>query len=119
MKITQIEAIPVKVPYHEGMNEMMIQRNLYQGNTIYKVHTDEGIVGIGDAEGQPNEAFQKYIGRDAFEFMNGHAPTPIQQAAYDIMGKALGVPVYQLVGEKVQDKVAIGYWSIDMPPADL
>ena len=50
--------------------------------------------------------------------MNGYAPTPLQQAVYDIMGKALGLPVYQLVGEKVQDKIAFGYWSIDMPAAE-
>jgi len=118
MKITQIEAIPVKVPYHEGIGEMMVERNLYQGNTVYKVHTDAGIVGIGEAEGQPNEELQQYVGRDPFEFMNGLAPTPLQQATYDIMGKALGVPVHQLVGDKVQDKVAIGYWSIDMPPEE-
>ena len=36
MKITQIEAIPVRVPYHEGISEMMVERNLYQGNTVYK-----------------------------------------------------------------------------------
>ena len=54
MKITQIEAIPVKVPYHEGIGEMMVERNLYQGNTVYKVHTDAGIVGIGESEGQPD-----------------------------------------------------------------
>ena len=118
MKITKIDVIPVKVPYHEGINEMFTQRNLYQNNTVYRVHTDEGIVGIGDDGGQPDEELQKYIGRDPFEFMNGHAPTPLQQAFYDIMGKALGVPVYQLLGEKVQDKVPIGYWSIDMAPEE-
>lgn len=118
MKITQIEAIPVKVPYHEGIGEMMVERNLYQGNTVYKVHTDAGIVGIGESEGQPDESFQQYVGRNPFEFTNGLMPTPFQQAVYDIMGKALGVPVHQLVGEKVQDKVAIGYWSIDMPAAE-
>ena len=32
--------------------------------------------------------------------MSGWAPTPLQQAFYDIMGKALGVPVHQLLGEK-------------------
>ena len=63
MKITQIEAIPVKVPYHEGIGEMMVERNLYQGNTVYKVHTDTGLVGIGDAEGQPNEGLQQYVGK--------------------------------------------------------
>jgi L-alanine-DL-glutamate epimerase-like enolase superfamily enzyme len=118
MKITQIEVIKVKAPYHEGISELMTRRNLYQVNHIYKVHTDAGIVGIGDDGRQPDEEIQKYIGRNPFEFMNGWAPTPLQQAFYDIMGKALGVPVYQLLGEKVQDRVPFGYWSIDMTPEE-
>ncbi len=118
MKITKIDVIQVKAPYHEGISDLMIRRNLYQINYVYKVHTDEGIIGIGDDGRQPDEAIQKYIGRNPFEFMNGHAPTPLQQAFYDIMGKALGVPVHRLIGEKVHDKVPIGYWSIDMTPEE-
>lgn len=118
MKITEIEVIQVRAPYHEGISELMTRRNLYQINYVYKVHTDEGIVGIGDDGKQPDEVIQRYIGRDPFEFMNGVAPTPLQQAFYDIMGKALGVPVYQLLGEKVHDRVPIAYWSIDMTPEE-
>ena len=118
MKITKIDVIKVKAPYHEGISDLMIRRNLYQINHIYKVHTDEGIVGIGDDGRQPDEEIQKYIGRNPFEFMSGNAPTPLQQAFYDIMGKALGVPVHKLLGEKVHDKVPIAYWSIDMTPEE-
>ena len=50
--------------------------------------------------------------------MNGWAPTPLQQAFYDIMGKSLGVPVHKLLGEKVHDKTSFGYWSIDMTPEE-
>ena len=96
MKITQIDVIKVKVPYHEGVNELMTRRNLYQIDHVYKVHTDVGLVGIGDGSRQSDEAVQRYIGRNPFEFMNGWAPTPLQQAFYDIIGKALGVPVHQL-----------------------
>ncbi len=118
MKITQIDVIKVKVPYHEGVNELMTRRNLYQIDHVYKVHTDVGLVGIGDGSRQSDEVVQRYIGRNPFEFMNGWAPTPLQQAFYDIMGKALGVPVHQLLGEKVHDKTAFGYWSIDMTPEE-
>ena len=118
MKITKIDVIKVQAPYHAGISELMIRRNLYQINYVYKVHTDEGIVGIGDDGALPDEAIQKYIGRNPFEFMNGWAPTPLQQAFYDIMGKSLGVPVHQLLGEKVHDKVPFGYWSIDMTPQE-
>ncbi len=118
MKITQIDVMKVKVPYHEGVNELMTRRNLYQIDHVYKVHTDVGLVGIGDGSRQSDEVVQRYIGRNPFEFMNGWAPTPLQQAFYDIMGKALGVPVHQLLGEKVHDKTAFGYWSIDMTPEE-
>ncbi len=118
MKITQIDVIKVQVPYHEGVNELMTRRNLYQIDHVYKVHTDVGLVGIGDGSRQSDEVVQRYIDRNPFEFMNGWAPTPLQQAFYDIMGKALGVPVHQLLGEKVHDKTAFGYWSIDMTPEE-
>ena len=118
MKITQIEVIKVKVPYHDGIYELMTRRNLYQIDHVYKVHTDAGIIGIGDGSFQSDETTQRYIGRNPFEFMNGWAPTPLQQAFYDIMGKALGVPVHQLLGEKFHDKTPFGYWSIDMTPEE-
>ena len=94
MKITDIEIIQVKAPYHQGISELMIRRNLYQINYVYKVYTDDGIIGIGDDGKQPDEVIQKYIGRNPFEFINGSAPTPLQQAFYDIMGKVLDVPMY-------------------------
>ena len=116
MKITQIEVIKLKVPYHDGIFELMSRRNLYQIDHVYKVHTDVGIIGIGDGSFQSDDTVQKYIGKNPFEFMNGWAPTPLQQALYDIMGKALNVPVHQLLGQKVHDKTPFGYWSIDMTP---
>lgn len=118
MKITQIEVIKVKVPYHDGIYDLMTKRNLYQIDHVFKVHTDSGIIGIGDGAFQSEGTIQKYIGRNPFEFMNGWAPTPLQQAFYDIMGKSLAVPVHKLLGEKVQDKASFGYWSIDMTPEE-
>ena len=62
MKITQIEVIRVKVPYHDGIYELMTRRNLYQIDHVYKVHTDAGIIGIGDGSFQSDETTQRYIG---------------------------------------------------------
>ena len=118
MKITQIDVIKVEVPYHEGIDELMTRRNLYQVDYVYKVHTNTGIIGIGDGVGLSEDIVQQYIGKNPFAFMNGLAPTPLQQAFYDIIGKALGVPVHQLLGEKVHDKTSFGYWSIDMTPEE-
>lgn len=118
MKITQIEVIRVRVPYHDGIYDLMTSRNLYQIDHVFKVHTDEGIIGIGDGSFQSDETIQRYIGKNPFDYMNGWAPTPLQQAFYDIMGKSLGVPVHQLLGEKHNDKASFGYWSIDMTPEE-
>ncbi|RKU27156.1 hypothetical protein C6497_12045 [Candidatus Poribacteria bacterium] len=118
MKITQIEVIRVRVPYHDGIYDLMTSRNLYQIDHVFKVHTDEGIIGIGDGSFQSEETIQQYIGKNPFDYMNGWAPTPLQQAFYDIMGKSLGVPVHQLLGVKHNDKASFGYWSIDMTPQE-
>ena len=58
MKNTQIDVIKVKVPYHEGINELMTRRNLYQIDHVYKVHTDAGLIGIGDGAFQSDEVIQ-------------------------------------------------------------
>ena len=114
MKITDIKIIEVAVPFHEGILERM--NGIYSRSFVYKVHTDEGIIGIGEGTNHADR-IPEYIGKNPFEFMNGLNPTPFQQAFYDIMGKSLDVPAYKLLGEKVRDEVPLAYWSLDMPPA--
>lgn len=46
-----------------------------------------------------------------------HAMSAIDMALYDIMGKALGIPVYKLLGGKFRDKVK-AYASTLMPEAE-
>ena len=98
-----------------------------------KVFTDAGIYGVGEASGWPRvveTAIQDLstilIGDDPFEIekiwqkmllaMMGHgmtgivgagAMTGIEMALWDIKGKALGVPVYELLGGKIRDSVRL------------
>jgi galactonate dehydratase len=95
------------------------------------VETDAGITGIGEGSGWPRvvEAAVRdlapvVIGQDAFDIerltqrMNvaimGHGMTgsvgqgaigAIDMALWDIKGKALGVPVWQLLGGRTRDRV--------------
>ena len=98
-----------------------------------KIYTDAGIVGIGECSGWPRvieTAVQDLkgllIGEDPTHIerlwqkmqiaMMGHgllgtvgagAMTGIDVALWDIKGKALGVPVWNLLGGKVRDKIRI------------
>jgi galactonate dehydratase len=98
-----------------------------------KVFTDAGIYGVGEASGWPRvveTAIQDLacilIGENPFEIeklwqkmylgMMGHgmtgivgsgAMTGIEMALWDIKGKALGVPVYELLGGQVRDRVRL------------
>ena len=93
---------------------------------IVKVETDAGIHGIGEATVERREmavaetvgAIARYLeGRDPFEIehhartitrdsywrtgvINRSAISGIEAALWDIKGKALGVPVYELMGGK-------------------
>jgi galactonate dehydratase len=117
MKITDIKTYPTWVGH----------RNQF----VVKVETDEGIYGLGEAglsgrelavQGAVNHYREWLIGRDPMRrgalwqemyrsqyFEGGRALTAaisaIDIALYDIAGKALGVPVYQLLGGKHRDVV--------------
>jgi galactonate dehydratase len=98
-----------------------------------KVHTDAGIVGLGEpiVEGRPktcqaavDEAAPYLIGKDPrrvahhwqaiyrHAFYRGgpvltSALSGIEQALWDIKGKALGVPIYELLGGPTRDRVRV------------
>ena len=98
-----------------------------------KVHTDEGIVGLGEpvTEGRAltcaeavKEVEPYLIGQDArrvvhhwqaiyrHAFYRGgpiltSALSGIDQALWDIKGKALGVPVYELLGGPTRDRIRV------------
>lgn len=96
------------------------------------IHTDEGIVGLGeagnwgylDATAAAIEKFASYlIGKNPFRiediyqnfyrsvYFRGSvimsAISAIDIALWDIKGKALGVPVYELLGGKTREKVRV------------
>jgi galactonate dehydratase len=110
-----------------------------------KVTTDEGIAGWGEpiVEGRAEtvrtavEELSGYlIGKDPFRiedhfqvlyrggFYRGgpiltSALSGIEQALWDIKGRTLGVPVYELLGGAARDKVRVYSWIGGDQPADV
>ncbi len=89
---------------------------------ILKVHTDTGIVGVGETYGGENGARLRenaaaFQGKNILDMdlaklsmPNGAGYGAFETAFYDIVGKAFGWPVYRLLGGLAQPKVLVGYW---------
>jgi galactonate dehydratase len=110
-----------------------------------KVETDEGISGWGEpviegrartVEAAVQEFADELVGKDPTRindlwqtmyrsnFYRGgailmSAIAGIDQALWDIKGKALGVPVYELLGGKVRDKMKVYSWVGGDRPSDI
>src|SRR5512146_863743 len=104
-----------------------------QSNMVVLVDTEAGITGIGQG-GSPDtvrNVARSVIGRNAFDtemiwqaaFMDGcyspgkerlHALGAIGLALWDIKGKALGAPLYQLFGGKAREHIEL-YTTSGLP----
>ena len=121
MKITDIEVIPIH-PRIAGPHESLeIRFAGIQRRTVWKVHTDGGLVGYGDHRGSPppQPNLESLIGRDPFDFIGNTFDPGLGGALYDVMGKYLEVPAYKLMGQKVRDAVAVAAWTPQASPEEL
>lgn len=132
MKITRVEPLVLGTAW----------RNL----TIVVVHTDEGVEGVGEVRmlnhtdallGYLQEAVPRHVvGSDPFDVESliqrmskadyarageiaMSAAAVVEIACWDIKGKALGQPVYRLLGGAVHDRLpayANGWYQVDRTP---
>jgi len=135
MKITAVEPLVLGTSW----------RNLI----FLKVHTDEGLVGIGECTLQnreegalgylPQAARQHVIGSDPFnvedlwlrmyrnDFWRGGVVATtvmsgIEVACWDIIGKALGQPVWRLLGGRCHEKIkayANAWYTVERTPQEF
>lgn len=109
-----------------------------------KINTDEGISGWGEmVSGTKTETVvagakemgNRIIGENPFEIeriwqrlhrsffrggpINGTVISGIEMALWDIKGKALGVPVYELLGGAARDRIKVYSWIGGDRPSDV
>lgn len=109
-----------------------------------KVSTDEGVEGWGEMiSGTKTETVvagakemgNRLIGRNPFEIerlwqelhrsffrggpINGTIISGLEMALWDIKGKALGVPVYELLGGAARDRIRVYSWIGGDRPSDV
>ncbi|MGH9720990.1 MAG: mandelate racemase/muconate lactonizing enzyme family protein [Bryobacteraceae bacterium] len=133
MKITSVRSFlmsyrldePVKLPFYGG-ERTIIKRDAM----LIRVETDKGLVGWGP--GAPSEKAQHSIESAIAPFLEGltladpdalrvkffagpgagglelrKVYCAVEVALYDVLGKALGVPVSELVGGRVRDTIRL------------
>jgi L-alanine-DL-glutamate epimerase-like enolase superfamily enzyme len=140
VKITRIETIPIQVPLNPDVAIRSGRGGAHTVSPflVVKVHTDAGLIGLGEASCTPRwsgedqftaaHLIKKYlepqlIGEDPLliesltaKFRlafagNMFTKSAVEMALWDIAGKAVGKPIYQLLGGKVREFVTTK-WSV-------
>ena len=121
MKITEIEKFVTAVPHIPAIEKSRPGDYRERPITMIKVHTDEGIYGLGESGRGDNldGLDEEWIGVDPMTLKLTTMGGAMGMAAIDIVGKALGVPAHKLMGSKHWDKVPVGYWSPPLEPAEF
>jgi muconate cycloisomerase len=145
VKITSVETIPISVPIRLELAIVSGRGGSHTSSPflLVKLHTDAGLVGLGEAsctprwsgedQGSAAHFIDSYfapalVGRDptqieevssaVFPLVAGNFFTKaaVEMALWDLAGKAAGKPVYELLGGKVREQVATK-WSVSGKPA--
>ena len=138
MKITRIETMPIRIPFRTAFTIAAPYEKSREhiDCLIVKIHTDEGIYGIGETQAWRRQGSSEVllnlvriiqdiytpllIGRSPLDinqimrllnsvvYNSLYAQAAIGDALYDLAGKYFNVPVYRLLGGKCRDEVSVG-----------
>ena len=145
MKITGIETIPIKVPIHTDKATVGARgAHTESPFLVLQIHTDEGIVGLGEVSctplwsGEDQVTAAHFIERvllpvlvdqdpldrgrlcrsmNAVLANNPFTKAGIEIALWDIAGKAAGLPLYMVLGGAIHDSIKTKYSVSGLEPA--
>jgi L-Ala-D/L-Glu epimerase len=133
MKITRVKPTVISIPRADTLTTSYGSRSDAL-TVLVEVETDAGLVGLGQSAvdapfyGEPAEGIVANINAHLGPAILGHSPLDIEQlnrrmvealpehlsaragvdlALWDLKGKALGVPVYQLLGGRYHEGVSL------------
>ncbi|MGI8761564.1 MAG: mandelate racemase/muconate lactonizing enzyme family protein [Jatrophihabitantaceae bacterium] len=137
MRITNVEITPISVPFVEPVRW---RYGVASGvsSAIVRITTDEGVEGFGEAPGEPTidvvihalaalrhgllgkdpRRVREIIGAfamsgaDHFPYVYNTAVAALEMALLDICGKALGCPIYDLLGGRTNESLEF-YWHVN------
>lgn len=147
MKITGIQTLPVRVGIDRRVGQVADAKGFrFQSQILLLiVQTDDGLEGIGEANGSPDWSGETQLGEQALieqhltprllgedprqvrkclqklgrTFGNSFAKAGIEMALLDLLGKSLSTPVYQLLGGPVRSlEIPLRFPVMPVGPAE-
>ena len=118
LKITDIEEHEIHPSYLDWLENDL---NHYYGprsRKVYVVHTNRGLQGLGEGH-EKSEVLEQYIGTSPFDWIGDETSIGMAKAMYDLMGKAAGVPVYKLFGQRYRRWVPLSAWTVSAHPSQM
>ena len=136
MKITDVKTHLVQVGARPGGAALLGENADFRGSRNWlfvEIETDEGITGIGEGSGWPRvietavhdlkriligqdpahvdrlwgHLYRATIGHGLVGTVGSGALTALEMALWDIKGRALGVPVWQLLGGAIRETIPV------------
>ncbi|MDO5494043.1 MAG: enolase C-terminal domain-like protein [Nesterenkonia sp.] len=143
MKITAVEAIPYSIPYRKPLTFASGAVHVAD-HVLVRIHTDDGVVGTSDTPPRPFTYGEtqgsiisvveglfapELIGLDPFRrehvrtmmartVGNPTAKASVDIALWDVIGRALGRPVHQLLGG-FTDRLRVSHMLGFRPPQEM
>jgi muconate cycloisomerase len=137
--IREIETIPVRVPFSSSFTIAAPHSPKRESVDVLlvKIHTNEGVIGIGETQAWRRQGSAEVlenqihsiktlfapvmVGKSPFDvaailaevnaiaYDSLYVQAALGDALYDLMGKLLNVPVYQLLGGKCRERIPVGH----------
>ena len=148
MKITDVKSYLIEMEWDDRPGKGEIRSLINREFVFVQIDTDEGITGWGEITNYPggigNRAIQKYV-MELRDFLIGWDPTKIEEiwtrtfrlftytgtrgattaamsgidiALWDIFGKSVNKPIYQLLGGSVRNEIPL-YTHPPEPDEDI
>src|SRR5437660_9929264 len=127
MKIKQLNSVLVRIPQKPPIApyQSRYRATSQKEALLVRLETDTGLVGWGETpddwinrsfEGTPEEALRRQVaGRSPFDLeawyaentLGSYLASGVEMAMWDLVGKAVGRPLYQLLGGAVRKKIEL------------
>ncbi|MBM3735444.1 MAG: hypothetical protein FJW39_06615 [Acidobacteria bacterium] len=125
LRISRYEIRSVRIPFSERVREAWLSswKNQKRDQTDFvvhfvKLHTDEGVTGIGETKMPPAQAkaiLDKLVGASPWDYLLDDSLRGILIAVYDLLGKASNKPVARLFADKPLARITPVWWSQCFP----